>query len=329
MVHRALRDIRNSPERSFRNLVDFGATVLKGRFSQRFINAVQTALQNENSAYYALVRDVTAHVDPDNLVTFGVNVGYNSCTVGAKKIRELESENGFDIPWSFSLNIDAEKYSRNEPYYESLISQGTELGIYTWIVWMQEKIYKVFPLIEKHPECAFVLCCPSGCIDVSVAGDITDFDNLMLAVEYGEDAERACSLLRENRRLYSVYAMYDANNAETITNGEFMAFAEECHPTFSVLIPMETASQTLRKSMYDFVVRAREKQSFRTVPWEAYHDNQYIDSIISEDVCSAGADSSGSFISLCERTVRGQHNIFEEKLQDILKNCYPKVRCHN
>jgi len=324
MVHRALRDIRNSPERSFRNLVDFGATVLKGRFSQRFVNAVQTALQNENSAYYALVRDIVANVDPDNLVTFGVNVGYNSCTVGAKKIRELEGEKGFDIPWSFSLNIDAEKYNHNEPYYESLISQGTELGIYTWIVWMQEKIYKVFPLIEKHPKCAFVLCCPPDCIDVSVAGDITDFDNLMLAVEYGDGAEEACRLLRENKRLYSVYAMYDADNAEAITSGEFMTFAEEFHPAFSVLCPTEKVSPALRKKIYDYVVRVREEQRFRTIPWEAYHDNQYIDSIISEDVCSAGADSSGSFISLCERAFREQHNIFEEKLQDVLESCFPK-----
>ena len=105
-IRKAIRDIKDSPKRSFRNLIDLGLNFAKGRFEKPFLVSVQNLLQNEQSPYYDLVLDTVHNVDTDRLITFGMNVGYNGCTKGAKIIREIESKENYNIPWSLSLEID-------------------------------------------------------------------------------------------------------------------------------------------------------------------------------------------------------------------------------
>ena len=65
-------------------------------------------LQNENSAYYQLVREVVSHADTDRLYTFGMNLGYNGCTVGAQRIRENEENLGCNIPWTGPIQVSTD-----------------------------------------------------------------------------------------------------------------------------------------------------------------------------------------------------------------------------
>lgn len=51
VVKRTLKDIKDNPERSIRNLVDMALQFSGGRFQQDFFTTAQTMLQNENSAY--------------------------------------------------------------------------------------------------------------------------------------------------------------------------------------------------------------------------------------------------------------------------------------
>ena len=82
VVKKALKSIKESPERGIRNLVDMALQFSEGRFQINFFTVTQTMFQNENSAYYGLVRNVVAYTDSDRLFTFGMNLGYNSCTEG-------------------------------------------------------------------------------------------------------------------------------------------------------------------------------------------------------------------------------------------------------
>ena len=88
IVRKTLRDIEESPERSTRNLVDMALQFSNGRFQKYFLETARGMLENENSAYYALVRDAVGNIDHERLLNFGMNVGYNSCTSGARRIRE-------------------------------------------------------------------------------------------------------------------------------------------------------------------------------------------------------------------------------------------------
>ncbi|MGB4610151.1 MAG: hypothetical protein WBH77_05945, partial [Saccharofermentanales bacterium] len=75
IVKKALKSIKHSPERGIRNLIDFALQLSDGRFQKDFFTVAQNMLQNENSAYYELIRDVITYVDTEKLYTFGINVG--------------------------------------------------------------------------------------------------------------------------------------------------------------------------------------------------------------------------------------------------------------
>lgn len=136
-IRRTLKAMRESPEREARNLVDAGAQFSTGRFQTRLISHAQRMLQNSKSAYYALVKDVVTYADHDNITTFGVNLGYNSCTKGARLIRETEREKGFNIPWALHLRVSQEKLAGDPGLYPSILREGTSLGIYTYLLFVR------------------------------------------------------------------------------------------------------------------------------------------------------------------------------------------------
>ena len=80
IVRKTLREIKASPGRSTRNLIDMALNFSEGRFQRNFFEAAQTMLTNEKSPYYELIRDTVAHVDCERLLRFGMNVGYHGCT---------------------------------------------------------------------------------------------------------------------------------------------------------------------------------------------------------------------------------------------------------
>lgn len=155
VVKRTLKDIKENPERSVRNLVDMALRFSEGRFQQDFFSTAQTMLQNENSAYYKLVRDVVSYADPDRLYTFGMNLGYNGCTEGAQRIRENEKRLECNIPWIVSLQIDAGHFEEKELQYQAAIHDGEKLGIYSWMLFCSEEPQKALTLVREHADSAF------------------------------------------------------------------------------------------------------------------------------------------------------------------------------
>ena len=95
VVRKAIADAQNSPGRSVRNLVDAGVNFARGKFQKNFLENVQAILQNEDSAYYTLAKDLLLNVDRHILFTLGMNLGYNGCTKGVKIIRDTERKRGF------------------------------------------------------------------------------------------------------------------------------------------------------------------------------------------------------------------------------------------
>ena len=161
-IRRTLKAMRESPEREARNLVDAGAQFSTGRFQTRLISHAQRMLQNSKSAYYALVKDVVTYADHDNIATFGVNLGYNSCTKGARLIRETEREKGFNIPWALHLRVSQEKLAGDPGLYPSILREGTSLGIYTYLLFVPGDAQAVLPLVMEYPDCAFLLFLEGG-----------------------------------------------------------------------------------------------------------------------------------------------------------------------
>lgn len=56
-VRQTLKELRENPKRSIRNLVDMALQFSDGRFQSQFSKTTRTMLENENSAYYTLIAD--------------------------------------------------------------------------------------------------------------------------------------------------------------------------------------------------------------------------------------------------------------------------------
>ncbi|MGN0803665.1 MAG: hypothetical protein ACI4MF_13820 [Candidatus Faecivicinus sp.] len=318
MVRKTLREIRDSPERSSRNLVDMALNFSEGRFQKLFFETAQQMLGNEHSAYYPLIQDIAANVDHERVLEFGMALGYNSCTMGAERIRRIEAEKRFNIPWSLFLDVECGEISRGMNRYDRLISEGNELGIYTWFVHAQRCSREILPLMSANPECAFVLFCEPEEVDDCFLEELDAVRNVMIVVLLRESAPTACARLRERRMLYSVGIPYSDGNVREILGDNLICDAEAMHAAFTVFVPMRDCSETAREIVHDYVIRTRAEQSYRTVPWELLNDNLLVDRIISDDDCSAGFERDGTLFIFNKQALRTEFNLFRSSLQEIL-----------
>ena len=317
VVKRYLRDIKESPERSIRNLVDMALQFSNGRFQQRFFTAAQRMLKNENSGYYALVRDVAAHVSQERILRFGMNLGYNGCTLGARCIREKEAELHCNIPWSITLRL-GDWTPQQKDRVSQIVQQGESLGVHTWLLFAQGYMTQAIELAAEHPDSAFVLFCEAEDLSPSVLDDLREQEHVMLALRYEEAAEEACGRLREAEMPYSVYLPYDAGSLEGILNGELLCSAQQLHPMFTALAPAPDCPREIRRLVYQAVQRFRNEQLYHTVVWELVEDQLFVDRIISDDSCCAVFDAEGELVG------NDGANLFRQELVDIFRQTFPK-----
>lgn len=292
-VRKAIRDIRETPQRSARNLIDMALNFSTGRFQQEFFQMAQKMLTDESSSYYALLQDMAIHIDEDKLLTFGMNVGYNGGILGAGSIRQLEESFGYNIPWVITLDVSRESLSQREARFHALIEEGEKMGIFTWILYSHECVAECIELAAQHPQSAFVVFFDHSNINWCVIDCASDLKNLMLVIPTDDNAAITCGLLREAGLLYSVYTMYGENDLHRLQNGDQFCEMEQLHPVFSVFIPEADCPEKVRKNAYDAIHTARMEQTHATILWELRRDCMMVDRVISGDGCWAGFDEAG------------------------------------
>lgn len=325
IVKKALKSIKHSPERGIRNLIDFALQLSDGRFQKDFFTVAQNMLQNENSAYYELIRDVITYVDTEKLYTFGINVGYNSCTVGAKRIRENKKVLGCNIPWTICVEMDSKLCENKFQKYDDLIFEGESLGIYTWMFFVSGQPGKIFSIIKKHPDSAFCVFCDPKDITLRFLEEATILKNLMVVIRYDGNITDVCTVLRANKMLYSIWYEYGQKNTEIIINGDLINSVQEFLPIFFVLIPEKNCLREVRQVIYSTVKQIRLDQSYSTIAWDLQGDNCLVDTIISEDACFVYFNKKGNLCD-CEKPFEnGHHNLFRSNITDILLNTCTKT----
>ena len=319
VVRRTLKNIQNSPERETRNLVDLGLECSKGRFQKNFLRTTQKMLHNQESAYYSLVKNTVDSVDHDILTTFGINLGYNGCTKGARVIREVEAEYGFNVPWSITLVINEEKLDAEPDFYPSVLQQGISLGIHTYLFFILGDPEKILPLIEKQSECAFIIFLRGYQVSSSFVKKMKAVKNAMTLVYVNKDMPDACQKLRDVKLLYGVYKRYAEQDKKRILSGEWLNTVLPAKPAFAVLRADDSCTPETKKDVYDYVVSVRNSQKYPLVLMDLKYDILAIDRIISEEECMAEFNADGNL-----RTYEGlqreeKFNIFRHSLEDILR----------
>ena len=324
VVKKALNNIKDCPERGIRNLVDMALQFSEGRFQKDFFTAAQTMLQNENSAYYGLVRDTVTYTDIDRLYTFGMNLGYNGCTDGARRIRSNEEKMNCNIPWTISVQINTRTLEENHGKYDALIREGEGLGVYSWMLFAMDDAQQALSLASSHADSAFCVFCKAEDLSAAFLDEAAELYNVMLVIRYEENASDLCAALRERGLLYSVWYQYDQSDTETIVSGDLFSSTQQLSPVFTVLVPRRDCPDEVRRTVCQTVKQVREEQTYRTLAWELQGDNCLVDSIISGDTCSVYFDDDGN---LCDwnRKFESEHrNMFQSSLSDILMSACSK-----
>lgn len=322
-IKNILRQIKDDPERSIRNAIDMALNFTNGRFQEHFLTAAQTMLKNEQSCYYKLIPDLVTHVDEKRIITFGMNIGYNSYTAGAQKIRETETKEQYNVPWSVFLEIEGSEYSQNKTVYHSLIEQGMQMGIYTWMIHSRGKLRPVFDLAKHFSDCAFPIFCLPEEISPALLDDINDIPNIMLIVRYSEGIESTCELLRSRNMLYSISVPMSVTNISSLDIDNILCDAENMHSLFTIFTGIERYSAKQRSAFYQLILQIRTEQKYRTIPFDLIGDTLFIDSIISDDACSIGFTKKGECYLFNDQTPQN-YNFFHRKLSEILSAVTPK-----
>lgn len=322
-VREAIKHIQHDPERSLRNLIDMALNFSDGRFQRHFLEIARDMLKNDCSCYYQIIPDFVSTVDTERIITFGMNVGYNSCTNGAAVIRSIEKKEHFNIPWSISLELNEPDYTNKREKYISLIEQGQKLGIYTWSIYTRNAISPILELAEKFPQCAFsIFCSPNEITDIGL-DESDELYNIMYVVKFGDDVEDACNLLRSRNFLYSIYYPYEESDVNKIVSGDFLCDTEILHPVFTIFAASPSCTQDIRAQIYQYIQDSRTEQKYRTIPFDMIYDCRTIDYIISNQSCAIHFNRNGICHSLLNSSTDKKYNFFECSLKEILKKVAP------
>lgn len=325
VVRKTIRDIKESPERSTRNLIDMGLQFSEGRFQKQLFQTVQNMLMNEDSAYYGLVQNTVANVEEERLLNFCMNLGYNSCTLGASVIRQNEEEKGYNIPWNIFFEYERAQFCSYRNRYYKLISEGEKLGIFTYMIKVENgSPSELLPLIAEYPDSVFFLFCEGKYITDMFVTELTSYANIMILVKYDADCQECCRTLREKELLYGIYFIYSNDNLQDIESGLYWKQAEEMNATATVLIADESCSESTFDIVSTQVTRERCSQKYQTIAWELYHDNCFIDEVISDDACFVYFDKNGKLGGPVDEKKQLENNLYHNPLQNILMRVFPK-----
>ncbi len=323
VVKATLKNLKEDPERGIRNLVDMALRFSGNQFQQDFFQEVQNALKNENSPYYALVRDLASYADAEHLHCFGMNLGYHSCTYGARQIRQNEKELNHNIPWTILFQIGSRSLE-HMAQYDAAISDGEKLGIYTWMLLAPGVSCQLPGLIRNHPDSAFFLFCEPEDITDDFLDNASELRNVMLTPRYQEGWEEVYDKIRALGLPYSTCFLYSQDDLQTILNGDLFTSIQQIHPVFAVLLPRPDCPEQFRTLTYQTVKWVRDEQLFQMIPWELEQDNRNIDKIISDDACAVCFDPEGRLLDGNGNPIHPGLCLFEHALTEVLRLACPK-----
>lgn len=325
-INRALKGIKHDPKRTTRNLIDLGLSFSKsGRFHNVFFNAAHNLLKNQNSQYYKLAENVACYIYPKYVKTLGVNLGYNACTLGARKIREIEANDEFSVPWIILINCkDSPDFYSN---LSNIISSGLELGIFTYCIFTRSGMTpELADIISKYNNCALAVFLEPECINSSCI-DILKSMTHVYPVVNSRDIPAfsiATDALRNERMLYGAYINYNDEDENYITSNKWISEVSEHMPVMSILFASDECRADVRRRVEEYSKITRDEQAYPTFIIEYYSDALLVDGIISDQPNYLQIDKDGMISS--NSTDERKINVASATLQEALKLLAPKIK---
>ena len=320
MLDKTIKDAKESPRRTLRNLIDMGLNFSKGQHQKKFLNDARNLLQDEDSQYYKLAEDIFFHVNKNFLLHFGINLGYNGCIKGGEKIREKEREKGISIPWALSIMIDNEKLEEQPWVYQRIIEEGMGLGIYVYRLFLSGgKLESLTGLLEKYPDCAFAVFLKNCEITDRFVNQMAELGTTLTAVCMDDETEKACSKFRDAGLLFAVCCQYQEREKKQMLSEKWFAEVMRFRPHFIFLHPDVSCSTQTKNEIYNRILEERKKQRQPVFCMDLIRDFYKINQMISAHTGVVGVRRDGSPWVYEKAGVGGDGNAFEESLETIFR----------
>lgn len=322
-VDKTLRDMARDPERSIRNLVDLGESFTRGRFQTYLFQTVQHMLKDRHSAYYALGKNIISKIQHRAIKRFGLNLGYNGFTSGARTIRRLEAQRGFNIPWVLSFHYEEQGDVTLEDL-DQAIRSGRELGIYSYFFFVRgSSAAKLTPMLAKYPDCAFVVFLVAHTIS-EYPLDAPRLDHMILALPaQDEQFDPACKALREERALFAAYISYGEDDAQEILSEAWEQRAAGSGAVFALSIARGDCPDEMHERVVRHILAARDAQRVPVFLMDYYADLIYIDRVISDQPCYLGVYPDGRIVTI--DGIAPDIRFTDAPLETVLQKTMPRV----
>lgn len=297
VVDRGIRDVTDDPKRSLRRLAEMGKQFSEGRFQKASFGHITNLLKNDDSPYYKMLEDFLSTVDHRVIKTFGLNMGYNSWTYGARMIKRESEERGYMLPWVIQIHYDPEMGARlTAEKINSLIDRLSPLGINTYVIIKEHNSYddpaltKVF---ESHPECAFYLFLNDALISPQMAEDIKSTGNTVISINISaKECHASCRFLKEIEALYVIHYLYSSDEVSRFGDDEYINTWLSFGSAFIFLIQKDNDTGLAGK----FARRTRMEQEYPILVWDVYSDIRLVNEMISDIPFIFELSSEGNII---------------------------------
>lgn len=332
-VAKGIRNIEENGNRGVRNIVDLGAHFAKGNFQKDFFRNAQQILNDENSMYYTLAKNLVKTVDHNIIKKFGINLGYNSLTYGVKKIRQNEIKYGYNIPWTivFDYNLPAQSLSVKE--VSDILYSGENLGIYCSMFFIGKNdtfLRELLTDLSSHKDSAYFIFAESEIITDEIIDTIVSAGNIVLVLlmhptEDNDVSKQVYKKLLYKRCLYGTYSEYNDSNVNLTMSDAYINKIQKTYSSFVYLIKKQPLKFGNQERFSQFIIKAKNENPYPFYLVDFYEDLAYINRIISMEDCFIAINGNGDITVTQMNTLSNQNlNIKNLSLQDILKKTMPK-----
>lgn len=287
-VDQTMKDMKINSHRSIRRMADLGRQFAKGRFQDHIFSLFQTLLTKDNSPYYDMFDHLLSHADHAAIKHCGVNIGYNSWTLGASLIRKSYEETGRSIPWLKPLvwNPSSDAGTAIDDI-AALVENGQKLGIFSYHICVQDDpagSLELFELFSRFKDCAFLLDLSSHVPSLTEEQlmAIQKSRNLIVMLPAGIPQSRTLAdKLLEQKSLFAISYTYQGAEADALLEDVQVEDLLSYGSVFLILKADKGCSAETVKKVGDQVLAARLEQKYPAILIEWDSDVKRVDQIIS------------------------------------------------
>ncbi|MBW7572623.1 hypothetical protein [Caproiciproducens faecalis] len=309
VVEKAIRDIRDDPRRSIRNLADMGDNFSKTAAQKHFFEIAHEVLKNPDNPYFELILNIIRNVDAETVKTVSLNFGYSSLNYGAEILRIKQAAVKKKLPWllRFAYSVD-NSGSLGFERVEEIVSDAVTLGIYTYVFQIEdsaERLEQILNLCRKHEECCFFTAVTPNFIFDRNREWLMKTPNLILSVDLSagcgeEETGRALLQLHREKCFYGFHVRYTGKNVERLTSEEFRQRMIDCGCIFGCYVNADRSNRELEDRVYGYVCSKRGKKGGPLFVFDLERDKRYIaDAILCGTDFLIGPDGTARLADGC------------------------------